>query len=73
MSLPFALAQMQQSDWPRVRDIYAAGLATGLAAFQLKPPLWKDWDRGHLPSARLVASVDGRVAGWAALAPVADT
>lgn len=73
MNPPFTLEAMQQGDWPRVRAIYAEGLAKGLAAFQLTPPLWKDWDHGHLQAGRLVARRDQRVLGWAALAPVADS
>jgi L-amino acid N-acyltransferase YncA len=33
-------------------------------------PAWQEWDRNHLPACRLVARRQGRVVGWAALAPV---
>ena len=46
---------MQRCDWARVREIYAEGLATGLAAFLKTPPRWEEWDAGHLNDARLVA------------------
>lgn len=65
---------MRRDDWKQVRDLYAEGLATGLAAFMTDPPRWEDWDAGHLDIGRLVArGVDGTVTGWAALAPVPDT
>jgi L-amino acid N-acyltransferase YncA len=59
-------------DWPAVRAIYEAGIATGDATFETSAPDWQTWDRGHLADHRLVARADGRVLGWAALAPVSD-
>ena len=34
-------------------------------------PSWEAWDAGH-PELRLVAELDGELAGWAALSPVSD-
>lgn len=63
-----------REDWKEVKAILADGLATGLAAFRLTPPLWRDWDAGHLTLGRIAARAnDGRMAGWAALSPVPDT
>jgi phosphinothricin acetyltransferase len=62
---------MTEHDWPAVREIYEAGIATGHATFQTEAPTWESWDRGHLPTCRLVARDDtGQVLGWAALSPV---
>ena len=62
---------MAATDWPDVRAIYEAGIATGHATFQTDAPAWDAWDRGHLPTCRLVArDDDGAVLGWAALSPV---
>jgi L-amino acid N-acyltransferase YncA len=55
--------------WPQVREIYAAGIATGNATFQAEPPSWDDWDRGHLPGQRFVDVDGGQVLGWVAAAP----
>lgn len=69
-----SIEDMRRQDWKQVRDLYAEGLATGLAAFRADPPRWADWNEGHLETGRLVArAADGGVAGWAALAPVPDT
>jgi phosphinothricin acetyltransferase len=74
MPASFVLDAMTLQDWPKVRAIFGEGLATGIAAFRKTPPVWRDWDAGHLPFARLVArGSDGRVLGWGALAPVADS
>lgn len=65
---------MQRDDWTRVRAIYGAGLATGLAAFMTSPPKWPSWDCAHLPIGRIVARNANRtVLGFAALSPVPDT
>ena len=63
---------MSAGDWPAVRDVYAAGIATGNATFETTPPEWDVWDRSHLADHRLVAELDGTVVGWAALSPVSD-
>ena len=61
---------MRSEDWEGVRAVYAEGLATGDATFETEAPAWERWDAAHLPFARLVARVGGRVGGWAALSPV---
>ena len=58
--------------WPAVRAIYEQGIATGDATFETAAPEWAAWDRGHLAGHRLVATLDGQVVGWAALAPVSE-
>ncbi|HSR24613.1 MAG TPA: GNAT family N-acetyltransferase [Candidatus Eisenbacteria bacterium] len=41
--------------WPAVREIYAAGIATGHATFEAEPPTWDAFDAARLPEHRLVA------------------
>jgi L-amino acid N-acyltransferase YncA len=62
---------LDESDWPEVASIYAEGIATGSATFEVEPPTWERWAAAH-PSLRLVAVDDGRVVGWAALSPYSD-
>jgi len=64
------LRPLTARDWPRVREIYAEGIATGNATFETEPPSWDAWDAGHLEAPRLVAEIGGTVVAWAALAPV---
>jgi L-amino acid N-acyltransferase YncA len=62
---------MSSDDWPAVRDIYEAGIATGEATFQTEAPPWEAWDAAHLATCRLVArDEDGNLVGWAALGRV---
>jgi L-amino acid N-acyltransferase YncA len=66
------LDTMRPDDWPAVRAIYETGIATGNATFETAAPDRPAWDAAHLAEHRLVARIDGRVAGWTALAPVSD-
>lgn len=63
---------MRAADWPAVRAIYEAGIATGNATFETAAPAWEAWDQAHLATPRLVArrSAAGPVLGWAAVVPV---
>ena len=63
---------MTAADWPEVRDIYAAGIATGNATFETSPPSWDAWDRTHPAEHRFVATVEHEIVGWTALSPVSD-
>jgi L-amino acid N-acyltransferase YncA len=66
------LAPMTELHWSAVREIYLQGIATGNATFEQSAPEWNEWDERHLKSCRLVALLDGKVAGWAALSPVSS-
>ncbi len=66
------IVPMTEQDWPAVSEIYLQGIATGNATFEQSLSEWKDWDERHLPSCRLVAHIDDRIAGWAALSPVSS-
>lgn len=68
----FAIRAMTPLDWESVREIYAEGIATGIATFETGPPTWGKWDAGHLPFGRFVAEEAGKVLGWVALSRVTD-
>lgn len=69
---PLGVRPLAPDDWRRVRAIYAAGIATGLATFETQVPEWEEWDASHLDEPRLVAEIGEEVVGWAALSPVSD-
>ena len=69
----FTIDTMRTGDWPKVRAIFAEGLADGFAAFMTSPPIWPDFDAGRLPFGRLVARRGSGLLGWTALTRVADT
>lgn len=66
----FKIEKMSASDWPQVRSIYLAGIATGNASFEADAPSWGKWDEKHLLDFRLVARNRNGVVGWAALSSV---
>jgi L-amino acid N-acyltransferase YncA len=66
------IRRLADADWPAVAGIYAEGIATRNATFDLAVPSWEAWDASHLRDLRLVAEEDGRVLGWAALSPVSE-
>ena len=66
------IRDLRPEDWPEVARIYEQGIETGDATFETSVPSWREWDAAHLEAHRLVAVLDGRVAGWAALSPVSQ-
>jgi L-amino acid N-acyltransferase YncA len=58
-------------DWPEVARIYEDGLRTGNATFEVSVPAWDAWNDAH-SEIRLVAELEGKTAGWAALSPTSD-
>ncbi len=63
---------MTEADWPTVAAIYKEGIETGHATFETTVPTWERWDEAHVDSCRLVAELDDRLVGWAALSVVSD-
>jgi len=61
---------MSSDDWPRVREIYVEGIATGQATFETQAPTWEQWDASHQPFGRLVVTTEDEIRGWAALSKV---
>jgi L-amino acid N-acyltransferase YncA len=68
--MPIEIDAMTAGDWPQVAEIYRQGLETGNASFETEVPAPEAWDAAHLPEPRLVARLDGAIAGWAALSAV---
>jgi L-amino acid N-acyltransferase YncA len=60
---------MRRADYDAVAEIFAEGIATGLATFETDVPAWEEWDARHLPEHRLVAELEGEVVGWCAVIP----
>ncbi len=67
--MDISIRPMVSDDWAEVVEIYYQGIQTNMATFETACPSYDVWDKGHLPSCRLVAEVDYDVAGWAALVP----
>ncbi|NLX36912.1 MAG: N-acetyltransferase [Chloroflexi bacterium] len=70
LTTPLTIARMLPTDWPAVAAIYRDGIATGQATFETAVPNWDEFDAQHCVAARLVARLNTRIVGWAALSPV---
>jgi L-amino acid N-acyltransferase YncA len=70
-TVDIAVRDLRPEDWPQVAAIYEDGIRTGNATFETGVPSWEAWDAGHSEH-RLVAEIEGKVAGWAALSLYSD-
>jgi phosphinothricin acetyltransferase len=70
--LELDIRDLSADDWPRVKAIYEAGIATRNATFAEEAPTWEEWDAAHEAAPRLVARREGEVVGWAVLAGVSS-
>jgi L-amino acid N-acyltransferase YncA len=66
------IQELKPEHWPGVARIYAGGIATGNATFEIEVPSWEAWDSSHLAEHRFVALREDEVLGWAAVSPVSD-
>ena len=64
--------QMHRADWDFVSKIYKEGIETGLATFEKEILSWEKWDKNHLKTCRLIAILDYKIIGWAALSAVSS-
>ena len=60
---------MTIDSWIDVARIFEEGIATRNATFEQHPD-WNSWDKSHRKDCRLIALVDDKVVGWAALSDV---
>ena len=64
------IRDLQPGDADDVLAIYQQGLDSGEASFETNAPDWDAWHRKYHEFCRLVWAENGRICGWAALAPV---
>ena len=60
------------SNYNQIANIYNAGIATGIATFEVEAPDFNIWDKNHLPFGRITIEDNETVLGWASLAKVSD-
>lgn len=59
-----------EKDWTSVSEIYAQGIATGIATFETKVPSYDVWNEKFIKTCRLVAVDANQVVGFAMLSQV---
>lgn len=70
MTTQVSLRALDDADWPDVRRIYAQGIATRNATFEIRVPSRATLRRKWLAGQRWIAELDGEIVGWAAVTPV---
>lgn len=63
---------MTSDSWPEVKRIYESGILTKNATFEKQAPDWDSWDKAHRKNCRLVAVIENKIVGWAALSNVSN-
>nr|WP_319484650.1 GNAT family N-acetyltransferase [uncultured Cohaesibacter sp.] len=66
-SVVLSVRPLVAADADTMLRIYQEGIDTGMATFTDAAPTWEAWDKGHLPECRMVAVMNGEIAGWVAL------
>lgn len=66
------LIEIKEEHYPQVASIYAEGIATGQATFELSAPSWTEWDLSKLNHSRIGVKANDQLIGWAALSKVSD-
>jgi L-amino acid N-acyltransferase YncA len=69
-NIDIKIESMSNDSWIDVARIYEEGIATKNATFENQVPDWNQWDKSHRMDCRLIALVDNKVVGWAALSNV---
>jgi len=69
-NIDIKIESMIADSWIDVARIYEEGIATKNATFEQQTPDWDSWNKSHRKDCRLVALVDNKVVGWAALSNV---
>jgi phosphinothricin acetyltransferase len=64
--------ELNKTDWEPVSKIYQEGLDTGDATFELSISDWDEWNSGHIKECRIIAEIDAKIVGWAALTPISS-
>ncbi len=63
---------MKTSDWESVTAIYEQGIKSVNATFNSKLPTFEEWDASHIKECRLVAVINDKIVGWAALTKTSE-
>jgi phosphinothricin acetyltransferase len=65
-----SIRTFEEKYWTSVSEIYAQGIATGIATFETKVPSYDVWNEKFIKTCRLVAVDGNQVAGFAVLSQV---
>lgn len=66
------LIPMQPEHANAVLEIYQHGIASGMATFETEVPSWEKFNDKYLAHSRILAMIDNKPVGWAALSRVSS-
>ncbi len=72
MKNKITIKSMLPEHWSEVAIIYQDGVETGMATFEKEIPSWEVWDSNHIKACRIIAVLNKKIVGWAALSPVSS-
>lgn len=61
-----------ECDWPQIKQIYEAGMASGLATFETEAPGYKKWSDDETTACRLVIESEQHILGFCKLSRVSQ-
>jgi L-amino acid N-acyltransferase YncA len=70
--IDISIEKMSVDSWVDIQRIYSEGIASGNATFEKQIPDWETWDKLHRKDCRLVARINGKITGWAALSNISE-
>ena len=70
--MDFKIEKMNYKDWEQVSKIYMEGIHTGDATFEINVPSWESWSSKHLSCCSIVACLENKILGWAAISPTSS-
>ena len=65
--MKISIREFNITDWTSVSRIYAEGLATGIATFEIEVPSFEIWDKKFIQKNRFVALINDVVVGFAVM------
>jgi phosphinothricin acetyltransferase len=68
--MEIVVRELLNTDWNAVSNIYAEGIATGIATFETEVPEWELWNDKYIEHSRIVAELNNEVVGFAVLSQV---
>ena len=66
------IGPLTERHWDQVAVVYAEGIATGHATFEVEPPSWEQFAASRPGQHRHVATDHDQVLGWVAATPVSE-
>ncbi|MGM0897857.1 MAG: N-acetyltransferase family protein [Bacillota bacterium] len=68
--MEYTIRPAVESDWPKIKHIYEAGMDSGLATFETKAPSYENWSDSETSNCRLVIESATQILGFCKLSLV---